>query len=575
MIHFEEDKTQYPPNLPLWLKIVSKAIDNKYVGMFVSYGLALLSVVVAIFVFMHVEGRTISFAGFNPIEIHPPTQAELQSHTQEFFKWINIYKTGVIHVKTYPATAQIFLNGKRIPSKQNPFTGAVIEGVLPGVHTLTITSPSFLPYQRKIVVKPNKVTNLTVFLLKDITQQNPKPTATLPTKTKIKDMYLVDTRRVRLITELQPSNEHKSIYIAQYDLLGRKREEYSFEYNTYTYLNTNRIIKLTATEATSNSAPLQKLIFLKYLPIAVIDYNQVKNLTFTKNLWGINYTYNPPYLTIFDPKTNSIQTYKVSSNNTLNHTWTLLLNPTELVDISKNQIFILRPLDTSKQSLEYQLFKVQDTGELEPIQKMQLLEKPKKFTVLSMSFWRKTPLLLIEYPGKTEIIGNLLTEDQDTLINQTNLKQATKYNIQVRKVNNDLEGLIITTQPGEVEFLYHNKFFIVFRTNGTIHKLIYNKIKTDPLNLLGNYEICKNIPPTAEFLNYHQTYVLFWDKKDASFYACEVWGNINYVLQLSQAVFKPVVWNKFMFFVNTPTEYSHQNEENTYLHLNRVELMVK
>jgi hypothetical protein len=83
------------------------------------------------------------------------------------FKNLNVYKTGIIYVKSKPSDASIYINGRRYPAS----TPARLEELKPGRYNIEVRKEGFYPWQRELVVRPNMVTKADDIVLFPVTQE--------------------------------------------------------------------------------------------------------------------------------------------------------------------------------------------------------------------------------------------------------------------------------------------------------------------------------------------------------------------------------------------------------------------
>lgn len=82
------------------------------------------------------------------------------------FRAFNIYKTGIVYIRSQPSGAGIYINGRILPD----LTPARIENLKPGTYRVEVRREGFYPWQKDLVVRPNMVTKADDIILFRIAQ---------------------------------------------------------------------------------------------------------------------------------------------------------------------------------------------------------------------------------------------------------------------------------------------------------------------------------------------------------------------------------------------------------------------
>ena len=83
------------------------------------------------------------------------------------FRTFNIYKTGIIYLKSQPAGAYIYINDKVLAT----LTPTRIEELRPGAYKVDVKKDGYYPWQKEMVVRPNMVTKAEDIVLFPLTQE--------------------------------------------------------------------------------------------------------------------------------------------------------------------------------------------------------------------------------------------------------------------------------------------------------------------------------------------------------------------------------------------------------------------
>ncbi len=83
------------------------------------------------------------------------------------FRNFNIYKTGILYVKSQPAGAWLYVNGKMMPET----TPTRIENLKPGTYKVEVRREGFYPWQKDLVIRPTMVTRADEIILFPIRQE--------------------------------------------------------------------------------------------------------------------------------------------------------------------------------------------------------------------------------------------------------------------------------------------------------------------------------------------------------------------------------------------------------------------
>jgi hypothetical protein len=86
------------------------------------------------------------------------------------YRELKAYKTGILHVRTNPAGASLYLNGVL----HDEATPAQIEELKPGKYLVDIRRDGFYPWEKELVVRPNMVTRADGIILFPVKQEMTK-----------------------------------------------------------------------------------------------------------------------------------------------------------------------------------------------------------------------------------------------------------------------------------------------------------------------------------------------------------------------------------------------------------------
>lgn len=85
----------------------------------------------------------------------------------EYFPALNIYKTGILYLKSQPAGSSVYINGRLRPET----TPAKIEELKPGTYRVEVKREGFYPWEKDLVVRPNMVTKTDSIVLFPLAQE--------------------------------------------------------------------------------------------------------------------------------------------------------------------------------------------------------------------------------------------------------------------------------------------------------------------------------------------------------------------------------------------------------------------
>lgn len=85
----------------------------------------------------------------------------------DYFPKFTIYKTGILHIRTQPAGASVFVNSHlhREPTPTN------IEELKPGAYRIEVQKEGYYPWHKDLVVRPNMVTKADAIVLFPVAQE--------------------------------------------------------------------------------------------------------------------------------------------------------------------------------------------------------------------------------------------------------------------------------------------------------------------------------------------------------------------------------------------------------------------
>ena len=108
------------------------------------------------------------------------------------FHALKIYKTGIIRLKSNPAGAFIYLNGKQY----RDITPARVENLKPGAYSVEVVREGFYPWQKEITVRPNMVTEAGDIVLFPVVQE-----MNTVTEHKIRDFIMSERGVIYYMTD--------------------------------------------------------------------------------------------------------------------------------------------------------------------------------------------------------------------------------------------------------------------------------------------------------------------------------------------------------------------------------------
>ncbi len=78
--------------------------------------------------------------------------------------WIKLAKPGTVTVMFTPASAEVFLDGKKV-EHSGDLVEVSIDGVRPGDHEIKVSAPGFLPFTKQVTVKSGETETLRAQLI--------------------------------------------------------------------------------------------------------------------------------------------------------------------------------------------------------------------------------------------------------------------------------------------------------------------------------------------------------------------------------------------------------------------------